>query len=382
MAEIRPATDSVGEPGEERVSTLELFFDLVFVFAITQITGAISHEPTAVALGRAVLVFAMLWWAWGAYAWLTNTVPTGQIAPRVVVLGAMSAMLVTALAVPTAFDDGGPAFALGYLVVMVLHAALFVLAGENPEQTRRAVVRLSLSNLPAAAALVAAGYADGTAQTMLWVAAVAVTYAGPYVTGVGGFTVHAGHFVERHGLIVIIALGESIVAIGAGNDEITLDWSLAGTGLAVMALVIGLWWAYFDREAEASERVLAAATGPDRARLARDVYSYLHIPLVLGVVLAAVGIHEALAHPGDPLDPVVAGALGTGVALFFAALVAIRIRRGASTPGLLGVVGAAVALAMAPVAAEIAAAATFAVLGVVVLGVAVGQRAVGAPQAG
>src|SRR5690606_8625374 len=161
----------------------------------------------------------------------------------------------------------------------------------------------------------------GTAQTGLWVAAVGVCYAGPYLTGVRGFTVHPGHFAERHGLIVIIALGESVVAIGAGNDEIALDWSLAGTGLVVIALVIALWWAYFDSEAEAAEQALASATGGERASLARDAYSYLHIPLFLGIVLAAVGIHEALIHPADPLDPVVAGALGVGVALFFAALV-------------------------------------------------------------
>lgn len=367
--------DRPTEPDEERVSTLELFFDLVFVFAITQVTGLISHEPTAVALARGVLVFAILWWAWGAYAWLTNTVPTGEIAPRLVVLGAMAATLVTALAVPTAFGTGGSAFALGYLVVIVLHAALFVLAGENPEQTRRAVVRLSLTNFPAALALLAAGYADGTAQTGLWVAAVGVCYAGPYLTGVRGFTVHPGHFAERHGLIVIIALGESVVAIGAGNDEIALDWSLAGTGLVVIALVIALWWAYFDSEAEATEQALASATGGERASLARDAYSYLHIPLVLGIVLAAVGIHEALIHPADPLDPVVAGALGVGVALFFAALVAIRLRRGAGLwpVGLAAVVGA---LAMAPIATRIDAVATFAVLAVLTLGVVVAERMV------
>jgi len=189
---------------EARVSTLELFFDLVFVFAITQITGAISHESTAVGLVRGVLVFAVLWWAWGAYAWLTNTVDTGATAPRLVLLAGMAATLVTALAVPSAWGDGGVAFALGYLVVMVLHAALFALAGENPEATRRAILRLAPTNLGAALLLVGAGLSDGTAQTALWIAAIAVSYAGPYVTGVAGFTVHPAHFVERHGLIVII----------------------------------------------------------------------------------------------------------------------------------------------------------------------------------
>ena len=221
-----------------------------------------------------------------------------------------------------------PAFALGYLVVMVLHAALFALAGESPEATRRAILRLAPTNLCAALLLVAAGLSDGTAQTALWVAAIAVNYAGPYITGVAGFTVHPGHFVERHGLIVIIALGESIVAIGAGRGEITVDWALAGTSLAVMALVAGLWWDYFTHDAEAGERALVGAEGHERARLARDLYSYLHVPLVLGIVFAAVGIHEVLAHDDEPLDPVFAGAYAGGVALYFAGLAGIRLRRG------------------------------------------------------
>jgi low temperature requirement protein LtrA len=357
-----------GEP-EAQVSTLELFFDLVFVFGFTQITGAVVHEPTAVGLARGVLVFAVLWWAWGAYAWLTNTVRTGETAPRLVVLSAMAAMLVTALAVPTAWDDGGVAFALGYLVVMMLHTALFALAGENPETTRRAILRLAPTNLAAALLLIVAGTTDGTSQTALWIAAIAVNYAGPYLTGVAGFAVSPSHFAERHGLIVIVALGESVVAIGAGGD-ITVDWPLAGTALAVMALVAGLWWDYFTDDAEATERVLAAATGHDRSRLARDIYSYLHVPLVLGIVFAAVGIHEVLVHRDGPLDPVFAGSFAGGVALFFAGLAGIRARRG-DRPGWLCLGAVAVALVMIPVGGEIDARATVGVLAAVSLGVAI-----------
>ena len=362
-----PGTLSPMQPSEARVSTLELFFDLVFVFAITQITGAISHDPTAVGLGRGVLVFAVLWWAWGAFVWLTNTVDTGETGPRVVLLAGMAATLVTALAVPTAWGDGGVAFALGYLVVMVLHATLFALAGENPAATRRAILRLAPTNLGAALLLVVAGASDGTVQTLLWVAAIAVCYAGPYLTGVAGFTVHPGHFVERHGLIVIIALGESIVAIGAGQD-ITVDWALAGTSLAVMALVAGLWWDYFTRDADAGEQALTAAEGHERARLARDVYSYLHVPLVLGIVFAAVGIHEVLAHHDEPLDPVFAGAYAGGVALYFAGLAAIRVRRG-DRPGGLCVAAVALALALIPVGAEVDALVTTVALAAVALAV-------------
>ena len=161
------------QPSESRVSTLELFFDLVFVFAITQVTGVVGHEPTAAALGRGVLVFAILWWAWGSFAWLTNTVSTGEAPARAVVLAASAAALVTALAVPTAWDDGGTAFALGYLVVMLLHLALFSLAGENPEVTRGAIARLAPTNLGAGLVLLVAAQAEGTTQAVLWVVAVA-----------------------------------------------------------------------------------------------------------------------------------------------------------------------------------------------------------------
>jgi low temperature requirement protein LtrA len=361
-------TPRAHEVPEARVSPLELFFDLVFVFGFTQITGALSHDPTAVGLARAVMVFAVLWWAWGAYAWLTNTVPTGEQAPRLVVLAAMAAMLVTALAVPTAWGDGGVAFALGYLVVMVLHAALFVISGENPETTRRAIMRLAPTNLLAGFLLLGAGLSDGTPQTVLWIAAIAVNYAGPYLTGVAGFTVHPGHFVERHGLVVIIALGESVVAIGAVGDDITVDWGLAGTALLVMALIAGLWWDYFAHDAEAGEHVLVAAEGAERARLARDLYSYLHVPLVLGVVFAAVGIHEVLVHRDEPLDPVFSWAFAGGVALYFAGLVGIRVRRG-DPPGWPGVTAVVIALVMIPVGGEVDAIVTVTVLAAVSLAV-------------
>lgn len=359
---------------EARVTPLELFFDLVFVFGFTQITGAVVHDPTAVGIGRAVLVFAVLWWAWGAYAWLTNTVPTAETLPRLVVLSAMAAMLVTALAVPTAWGDGGVAFALGYLVVIVLHAVLFALAGENPQTTRRAIARLAPTNIATGVLLVGAGLVDGTAQTTLWVVAVAVSYLGPYLTGVEGFTVHPGHFVERHGLIILIALGESVVAVGAGSTEIAVDWSLAGAALVVMALLAGLWWDYFTRDAEAAEQALLAAEGPERSRLARDIYSYLHIPLVLGIVFAAVGLHELLAHSDEPLDPVFAGTFGGGVAMVFAGLAAIRVRRGVP-PGLPCLAAMVVALAMIPVGREIDAIAAVAVLAVAALAVAITKPA-------
>jgi low temperature requirement protein LtrA len=362
------ATDA---PPEARVSPLELFFDLVFVFGFTQITGTITEGPTAANLGRGLLIFLALWWAWGSYAWLTNAVPMSMKLARVV-LCASAAMLVTALAVPTAWEDGGVAFALGFLVVMVLHTVLFAVAGENPETTRAAILRLVPTNLGAALLLVVAGMVDGTARPLLWVAAVAISYVGPYLTGVAGFGVHPRHLAERHGLIVIIALGESVVAIGSAGD-IAVDWGLAGTALIIMGLLIGLWWVYFDHEAEDDEAALIAAQGVDRARMARDVYSYLHVPLVLGVVFAAVGIQEALLHRAEPLDPVFAAAFAGGVALYLAALAAIRMRRG-SRPGGACLAALVVALVMIPLGKETDAVVSAAVLAAAVLAVAFAER--------
>jgi len=364
--------EAIDAPPEPRVSPLELFFDLVFVFGFTQITGTITEGPTAANLGRGMLIFLVLWWAWGAYAWLTNAVRTEEKLPRVVVMAAAAAMLVTALAVPTAWEDGGVAFALGFLVVIVLHAVLFAVAAENPETTRGAIMRLAPTNVAAALVLVVAGMVDGTARPVLWLAAVTITYAGPYVTGVAGFSVHPAHLAERHGLIVIIALGESVVAIGSAGD-IAVDWGLAGTALVIMGLLVGLWWVYFDHEAEDDEAALVAAEGVDRARLARDVYSYLHVPLVLGVVFAAVGIHEALLHRGEPLDPVFAAAFAGGVALYLAALAAIRLRRG-SRPGNPCLLALVVALAMIPLGREVDAVVSAAVLAAAVLAMAFAER--------
>lgn len=351
--------------GEPRVAPLELFFDLVFVFAFTQITRSVAHETTWSGLGRGVLLFVVLWWAWGAFAWLTNAVRSGARSPRVVVLVAMAAMLFVAMAVPRAFGETGLAFAVGWLLAMVLHGVLFAVAAENATATRRAIARLAPGNLGCGVLLVGASFTDGTAQTVLWVAAVVVVYATPYVTGVAGFTIYPGHFAERHGLIIIVALGESIVAIGVGAEDLALDWSTLLAGLVAMLLISSLWWAYFDADAAASERALHAAPGAARSRLAQDVYSYLHIPLVLGVVLAALGLEKMIEHTDEPLEPVPAVALGVGIALFFAGLSAIRLRRGAS-PGVSSLVPVVVAAATPVVAIGIPSLPAVALLAVVV----------------
>jgi low temperature requirement protein LtrA len=311
---------------EHRVTVLELFFDLVFVFAITQVTSFLANDPTAAGLGRGILLVAALWWAWVAYAWLTNTVGGSATAARVTVLLAMAAMLIASLAVPAAFGAHAVLFALSYAVVRILHVLLYYLATRGQAGIRGAVVRLAPLLLLGSALLVTASLASGAARLALWCAGLAIDYAGPALAGARGWRVHANHFVERHGLIIIIALGEAIVSIGVGAAGMPLEVEVLTAALLAMIVAAALWWAYFDSVSLAAEHRLARTEGDAQAALARDSYSYLHMPMVAGIILVALGLKKALAHPGDPLEPIPSIALFGGAALYYAAHVAFRRR--------------------------------------------------------
>ena len=348
-------------PEGRRVAPLELFFDLVFVFAITQVTGFLSDHPTWSGLARGLALLAALWWAWVGYSWLTNNAVRAEEATpaRLVVLAAMAAMLVASLAVPDAFGEAGILFGSAYFVVRLLHLALYAYTtGDSPEG-RRTVIGFAPGFLGGPMLLVVAGSLDGPLQGVLWAIALGIDYGVALLRGVGGFRVHAGHFVERHGLIIIIALGESIVAIGVGAGGLELG---AGVVLAVglgMVLVAGLWWAYFDYVALAAERRLIRAQGRERATLARDSYSYLHLPMVAGIVLVALGVKKTLAHVGDPLGAIPAVALCGGVALYLLGHNAFRLRDvgSASVPRL---AATAISLALIPAAVRMPALITLA----------------------
>jgi len=312
--------------GEQRVTPLELFFDLVFVFAITQVTGLMSADPTWHGLGRGLLVLTALWWAWGAYAWLTNTLEPEEIRVRVAMFSAMAAMLVVGLAVPGAWGDDGVIFGVAYLVVRLLHLWLYKLAGRDDPDLLGAVLRLVPSATVAPLMLIGAGFLDGAAQAAVWVVALALDYAGGLVVRGEGWRVHPAHFGERHGLVVIIALGESIVAIGIGATGLELGLDVIAAGVLGVAVVAALWWCYFDIFAVYAQRQLQQARGAARVKLARDYYSYLHLPLIAGVVLFALGLKKALEHLADPLELVPAVALSGGLGLYFFARVAFRFR--------------------------------------------------------
>ena len=329
MSTVGPAntaTEGADLP-ERRVTPLELFFDLVFVFALTQVTSFLADHLTWTGMLQGATLLAVLWWAWGGYSWLTNAVPAEEVIPaRLVILTAMAAMLVASLAVPDAFGRYGVLFGLAYFVVRLLQVLLYALATGDTPETHRAILRLAPGFLVAPALLIGAGFVDGFAQGTLWVIALAIDYGVAFIGGVSGFRVHAGHFVERHGLVIIIALGESIVAIGVGASGLALGVGVVLAAVLGVALAAALWWAYFDLVMLVAERRLSATKGEERARLARDSYSYLHLPMVAGIIFVALGVKQTLAHVGDPLGKIAAVALCGGVALYLLGHNAFRLR--------------------------------------------------------
>ena len=335
---------------EKRVAPLELFFDLVFVFALTQVTAVMSKHPSWAALGRGMLVLSALWWAWAAYAWLTNYVAAEEDRERILILAVMGAFLVAALAVPRAFGDDALVFAIAYAAARWLHIFIFAEANEDVD-ARMAIRRLARTALPAPALLILAAFLDGTAQTLAWVLALSMDFAGPFVFGVRGFRVSPGHFAERFSLIVIIALGESIVAIGAGLHG-ELDAGTIGAALMGLLLAFGLWWAYFDVVAIVAERRFRDSEGYRRLRIARDSYSYLHLPMIAGIVLVALGVKKTLGEVEEPLKTIPSVALFGGVAMYYAGHLGFRLRNVGSLnrPRLVALVAC---LALIPLGTEV-----------------------------
>jgi low temperature requirement protein LtrA len=310
----------------ERVRPLELFFDLVFVLAITQCTALMSHHPTWSGLVQGLLVLGVLWWAWVGYAWLTSVIDPEEGAARLMMFGATAAFLVVALCVPEAFGSLGLAFALAYGVVRFGQIGLFMLASPDDDRLRHSVIGLAGSTLVGTGLLALASAFDGLAQGALWALALFLDMAGPFFFGASGWKLVPGHFAERHGLIIIIALGESIVAIGVGaHDELTL--AIGTSAVLGVALSAAMWWLYFDVVALISARRLAdAEPGRTQNELARDSYSYIHLLILAGIVLAAFGLKTTIAHADAHLHAVPAFALLGGAAAYLLGLVAFRWR--------------------------------------------------------
>ncbi|MEA2155335.1 MAG: hypothetical protein QOE11_1475 [Solirubrobacteraceae bacterium] len=346
---------------EETVTPLELFFDLVFVLALTQCTALMSAEPTWSGIAKGMLVLGVLWWAWVGYAWLTSVVDPEEGAVRLVIFAAMAGLLVAGLCVPRSFGDAGLIFALAYGFVRVAHIGLFLLASRDDELFRRSVVGLAASTAISVVLLVAASFTDGLLQGGLWALALVLDAGAPYFFWAEGWKLAPHHFCERHGLIVIIALGESIVAVGVGAGE-RVDLGIAAAAAIGTAVAAALWWLYFDIVAiVAARRLVNAEVGRPQNEMARDSYSYLHFPMVAGIVLVALGMKKTLNHVSDPLEAETATALLGGASVYLWAHVGFRYRH-IQTINTRRLVLGFLLLGLVPVAVEIPALATIAVL--------------------
>jgi len=356
-------------PGADRVSSLELFFDLVFVLTITQLTAVLFERPTLRGLVQVVLMLSLIFWMYGGYAWLTNAVAANTTSRRMVLLGGMGAYFLLALAVPAAFSSSGLAFGLAYLAVVGVHAVLFTRAASV--SAVEGIMRISPSNVVAALVVVAGGAVGGAAQYALWAGAIALQWLTPLVRGLEGFDPSPSHFVERHGLVLLVAIGESVVAVGIGASGLAIDGGVAVVALLGLALSACLWWLYFGGgEDDAAERALVAMEPLARARAALVAFFWCYLAMLLGIVAIAATEHAALEHPFDELSWARAAFLSGGLAAYLTGDSAFRLRL-AIGPVATRVAAAVVSLAAIPIGAAGSAAAQVAVL-VAVLVAAIG----------
>jgi low temperature requirement protein LtrA len=311
---------------EHRVTPLELFFDLVFVFALTQVTSLFVADPTWGGVFRGMLVLAALWWAWSVYAWLTSAMDVDEGGVRLVMLASMAAMFGVALAVPGAFGDDAVLFGVAYFLVRLLHLVLSSIVARDDPDRRGALIRFAPTAIIGPLLLVLAGFLEGDERIVVWLVALGVDYLGPALIGVGrGWRVASEHFAERHGLIILIALGESIISIGLGAG-LELDAGVMVAAALGIVVVSALWWLYFDVAAIFARRRLMQARGIELHRLALHAYSYLHLPIMAGVVLFAFGLETTLHLPDETLATVPAVALCGGAALYLLAEIAFLFR--------------------------------------------------------
>lgn len=308
--------------GTVRVSTLELFFDLVFVFVVTQLTTLLAHDPSVRGVVRALLLLTVIWWMYGGYAWLTNVVAIDAPLRRVLLLAGMAAFLVLGFSVPRAFAGSGVAFGLAYLCVVIVHAVLFV-AGSS-ERIVRSMRRVGPLNVLGAIVVLAGGALGGGLQYALFVAAIALTWGVAGLTSAGGFAIEPAHFVERHGLVVLIAIGESVVAIGLGAGEQPIGIRLVAIAILALLLNACLWWTYFGGDDARAEAALHAMPVDERPRRVLIAFGYWHVPLLLGIVAAAAGVERIVEEPGHHVSASRSLLLAGGVAAFLAGDVLFR----------------------------------------------------------
>jgi low temperature requirement protein LtrA len=308
------ATSAVQEQ-EVRVTPLELFFDLVFVFTITQLTALLASDPSGETLAQVGLMLILIWWMYGAFLWLTNAVAPDRLPRRLLLLAGMACFFAISLAIPTAFEGDGEIFAGAYVAVVCIHAGLYT---QSATWSIEGVWSFARLNLLGAVLILAGAIAGGSWEYILWSPAVLLMVITPFlITETSGW-IRSSHFVERHGLVVIVALGESIVAVGIGASQLELTVELLAVAALGLVLAAELWWTYFGGDEEEAERAVRA-TRPDRRAFleVNAAFYWAHLLLLLGIVAVAAALEHAIAHPFDSLDFARALTLAGGAALFF-----------------------------------------------------------------
>ena len=319
MKADRPSYSATADLG--RVSSLELFFDLVFVFTITQLTSLLAHDATIGGIAQVVLVFGNVWWMYGGYAWLTNAVPPVEVGLRLLLLLGMGGFLLVALAIPSVFGGGALAFGIGYMLVTLIHTWFFLRASQ--QSILSAMTRLGPFNLVTAGLLLVAAFTNGPARWVLFSVGFVLHWLTPYLIKQSNFRIRSAHFVERHGLILLIALGESVVAVGIGlGTDLPLGRIIAA--LLGLGLAAALWWLYFEGEDARAEDALERAPQERRPWLALNAFGYVFLPILGGIVVIAAGLKLALVHYNETATGSTAFLLAGGVSLYLAGLVLFR----------------------------------------------------------
>ena len=311
----RPAAERPAlEPEAGRVTTLELFFDLVFVFTLTQLAGVLEDGELGPGVLDTGLLLGLVFFMYGGFAWLTNAVVLETPSRRVLLLVGMGAFLILALSIPRAYDGDGALFGGVYVGIVLLHLGLY--RGARTARSRQGIRAIAPSNLTGAALVLAGGIAGGLAQHLLWGAAIVVLWLVPLARAVGSFDLAPEHFVERHGLVVLVAIGESVVAIGIGARGLPVDLGLVGTALLALGLNALLWWTYFGGDDTRAAQSLTDTPPERRGRAALLAFGHCHLALLGGIIGLAAGLAEAVAHPGEALPTAAAVELAGGAALF------------------------------------------------------------------
>lgn len=299
--------------GIQRVSTIELFFDLVFVFAITQLTSMVAHPHGLEDYLRAALVFLTLAWMYGGYTWLTSNVVFSRVWQRQALFAAMAGFFLMALAIPDVFEEDGLVYAIGFLAVTTIHTAMFSTA---PNTSSRAIWDIASFNFAAVGFVLVAAFVDPPWDWPLWAAAVGVFVLASVRRREQNFEISPAHFVERNGLLLIVALGESIVAVGLGARELDLNLPVVLMAVFALMLAAAIWWSYFDRDPERAEQKLQSATSVERARMALLGFGYAHFVMIAGIVLIAAGLEVGIAHPIHDTETIGLWNLAIGLAIY------------------------------------------------------------------